>query len=74
VIDRQSDDAHWEAHRVYFAGDTVRDEQPYPGSDGAEPPTPPGRFRALVDHYSGLLGPRFLELDQPGVWERIETL
>jgi hypothetical protein len=64
----------WEPRRVYFAADIVVDVRPYPGSDGADPPTPPGSFRALVDHYSGLLGPRFLEVDHPGAWERIESL
>jgi hypothetical protein len=67
-------DEHWEPRRVYFVGDTVVDDHVPHATDEADPPTPPGRFRALVDHYSGLLGPRFLELDQPGVWERIETL
>ncbi len=66
--------AHWEPHHVYFVGDTVVDERLHPVSDEGSPPSPPGRFRALVDHYSGLLGPRFLEVDQPGVWERVDTL
>jgi hypothetical protein len=74
MTDHRTEDAHWEPHRIYFAGDTVTDEQPYLGSDDVVPPTPAGRFRALLDHYSGLLGPRYLEVDSPGVWERVETL
>ena len=64
------DETRWHAERVYFRGDTVVDDVELAGSDY---PTPPGRFRALVDHYSGILGPRFLEVDVPGVWERTET-
>jgi hypothetical protein len=74
VSDGPTADAHWEPHRVYFVGDTVVDVLLHATSDGTDTPSPPGRFRALVDHYSGLLGPRFLEVDQPGVWERIDTL
>jgi len=74
MSDAPKADAHWEPHRVYFVGDTVVDEHPHAASEGGDLPSPPGRFRALVDHYSGLLGPRFLEVDQPGVWERIEML
>jgi hypothetical protein len=73
MSDGSTTEAHWEPHRVYFVGDTVVDERPYSASDDDEPPSAPGRFRALVDHYSGLLGPRFLEVDQPGVWERVEA-
>jgi hypothetical protein len=74
VTDRATEHPHWEPHHVYFQGDVVTDALSPAGGDGSEAPTAPGRFRALIDHYSGLLGPRFLEVDHPGVWERIETL
>jgi hypothetical protein len=74
VSNGSTTEAHWEPRRVYFAGDIVVDDQLHAASDDGDPPSPPGRFRALLDHYSGLLGPRFLEVDRPSVWERIETL
>jgi hypothetical protein len=63
------DQGRWEPYRVYLAGDTVSDD----AADPDDHPTPAGRFRALVDHQAGMLGPRFLEADMPGIWERIET-
>ena len=36
-------------------------------------PTPRGTFRCLVDQRIGYLGPRILEKDQPGRWERLES-
>lgn len=63
------DQGRWEPYRVYLAGDIVSDD----GADFDDHPTPTGRFRALVDHQAGMLGPRFLEADVPGVWQRIET-
>src|SRR5688572_3690669 len=51
VSDGPTVDAHWEPHRVYFVGDTVVDALLHATSDGADTPSPPGRFRALVDHY-----------------------
>jgi hypothetical protein len=64
------DQGRWEPYRVYLAGDTVSDD----AAVFDDHPMPPGRFRARVDHQAGMLGPRFLEVDVPGVWERIEML
>jgi hypothetical protein len=66
--------APWEPNRVYLAGDIVTDDDVHPAMGAEEYPTPGGRFRARVDHYSGVLGPRFLEVDAPEVWERVETI
>jgi hypothetical protein len=67
------DQGRWEPGRVYLQGDTVTDDDVHPAMSADAYPTPGGRFRALVDHYSGVLGPRFLEVDAPGVWQRLET-
>ncbi len=68
------DQGRWRSDRVYLIGDEVVDDEIYPGTKVDDYPSPPGRFRALVDHVSGILGPRFCEVDQVAVWERIETL
>lgn len=65
------DQGRWESERVYLIGDEVVDDLVYPGTREDDYPTPSGRFRCLADHRSGLLGPRFMEIDQPGIWERL---
>lgn len=65
------DRGEWEPEAIYLIGDAVWDTYvPSEVTDG-DFPTPAGRFRCLVDHRAGYLGPRCLEVDEPGVWERL---
>lgn len=73
------DCGEWESSRIYIEGDVVTDthvpEEIRCSTLGERGliPTPPGRFRCLIDHRGGILGPRFTEVDRPGRWERLET-